>query len=211
MEIQEVFNKVRKHCAKISIAELREKEYRIIPISSGKIAATGDLFQWLETEHLPYWGVASAFSKVNYKRSAQLQSLSKNDIKTIPFWQISTWLNEKSPSTKGYFITTDEYHFNQKTIKISGEHEINAFKDFVKNTPRLAETQRNRKIWQLFFEEIQESTPPNAFIQAVEEDEIIISFFYLKNSQDSFERFYLTPIHLAKGNDDEINYLYQAH
>ena len=211
LEIQEVFNKVRKHCAKISIAELREKEYRIIPISSGKIAATGDLFQWLETEHLPYWGVASAFSKVNYKRSAQLQSLSKNDIKTIPFWQISTWLNEKSPSDKGYIITTDEYHFNQKTIKISGEHEINAFKDFVKNTPRLAETQRNRKIWQLFFEEIQESTPPNAFIQAVEEDEIIISFFYLKNSQDSFERFYLTPIHLAKGNDDEINYLYQAH
>ena len=211
LEIQEVFNKVRKHCAKISIAELREKEYRIIPISSGKIAATGDLFQWLETEQLPYWGVASAFSKVNYKRSAQLQSLSKNDIKTIPFWQISTWLNEKSPSDKGYIITTDEYHFNQKTIKISGEHEINAFKDFVKNTPRLAETQRNRKIWQLFFEEIQESTPPNAFIQAVEEDEIIISFFYLKNSQDSFERFYLTPIHLAKGNDDEINYLYQAH
>ena len=211
LEIQEVFNKVRKHCAKISIAELREKEYRIIPISSGKIAATGDLFQWLETEQLPYWGVASAFSKVNYKRSAQLQSLSKNDIKTIPFWQISTWLNEKSPSAKGYFITTDEYHFNQKTIKISGEHEINAFKDFVKNTPRLAETQRNRKIWQLFFEEIQESTPPNAFIQAVEEDEIIISFFYLKNSQDSFERFYLTPIHVAKGNDDEINYLYQAH
>ena len=211
LEIQEVFNKVRKHCAKISIAELREKEYRIIPISSGKIAATGDLFQWLETEKLPYWGVASAFSKVNYKRSAQLQSLSKNDIKTIPFWQISTWLNEKSPSDKGYIITTDEYHFNQKTIKISGEHEINAFKDFVKNTPRLAETQRNRKIWQLFFEDIQESTPPNAFIQAVEEDEIIISFFYLKNSQDSFERFYLTPIHLAKGNDDEINYLYQAH
>jgi beta-lactam-binding protein with PASTA domain len=211
LEIQEVFNKVRKHCAKISIAELREKEYRIIPISSGKIAATGDLFQWLEREQLPYWGVASAFSKVNYKRSAQLQSLSKNDTKTIPFWQISTWLNEKSPSDKGYIITTDEYHFNQKTIKISGEHEINAFKDFVKNTPRLAETQRNRKIWQLFFEEIQESTPPNAFIQAVEEDEIIISFFYLKNSQDSFERFYLTPIHVAKGNDDEINYLYQAH
>lgn len=211
LEIQEVFNRVRKHCAKISIAELREKEYWIIPITSGKIATTGDLFQWLEREQLPYWGVGSAFTKVNYKRSTQLQSLSKNDIKTIPLWQISTWLNEKSPSDKEYFITTDEYHFNQKTIKISGEHEINAFKDFVKNTPRLAETQRNRKIWQLFFEEIQESTPPNAFIQAVEEDEIIISFFHLKNSQDSFERFYLTPIHAAKGNDDQINYLYQVH
>lgn len=117
MEIQELFNKVRKHCSKISIAELKEKEYRIIPISSGKIAATGALFQWLEREQLPYWGVASAFSKVNYKRSAQIQSLSKNGIKTIPFWQISTWLNEKSPSDKRYFITTDEYHFNQKRLK----------------------------------------------------------------------------------------------
>ena len=211
LEIQELFNKIRKHCSKIRIAELKEKEYRIIPITSGKIAATGALFQWLDKEQLPYWGVASALSMVNFKRSAQIQSLSKNGVKTIPFWQISTWLNEKSPSDKGYIITTDEYHFNQKTIKISGEHEINAFKDFVKNTPRLAETQRNRKIWQLFFEEIQESTPPTAFIQAVEEDEIIISFFHLKNSQDSFERFYLTPIHAAKGNDDEINYLYQAH
>jgi hypothetical protein len=210
-EIQEVFNKIRKHCAKISIAELREKEYRIIPISSGKIAATGALFQWLEREKLPYWGVASAFSKVNYKRSAQIQSLSKNGIKTIPFWQISTWLNENSPADMGYFITADEYHFNQKMIKISGEHEINAFKDFVNNTPRIAETQRNRKIWQLFFEEIQESTPSNAFIQALGEDEIIISFFHLKNAQDSFDRFYLTPVHAVKGNDDQINYLYQAH
>ena len=211
LEIQEVFNKVRKHCSKISIAELREKEYRIIPITSGKTAVTGALFQWLEREQLPYWGVAPAFSMVNYKRSAQIQSLSKNGIKTNPFWQISTWLNENSLSDKGYFITSDEYHFNQKTIKISGEHEINAFKDFVKNTPRLAETQRNRKIWQLFFEEIQESIPTNAFIQALEEDEIIISFFHLKNAQDSFDRFYLTPIHAAKGNDDQINYLYQAH
>ena len=211
LEIQEVFNKVRKHCSKISIAELREKEYRIIPITSGKTAVTGALFQWLEREQLPYWGVAPAFSMVNYKRSAQIQSLSNNGIKTNPFWQISTWLNENNPSDKGYFITSDEYHFNQKTIKISGEHEINAFKDFVKNTPRLTETQRNRKIWQLFFEEIQESIPTNAFIQALEEDEIIISFFHLKNAQDSFDRFYLTPIHAAKGNDDQINYLYQAH
>ncbi|MDP5049672.1 MAG: PASTA domain-containing protein [Saprospiraceae bacterium] len=212
LEIQEVFNKIRKHCSKISIAELREKEYRIIPISAGKIATTGALFQWLEREQLPYWGVASAFSKVNFKRSTQIQSLNKNGIKTIPFWQISTWLNEKSPSDKGYIITTDEYHFNQKTIKISGEHEINAFRDFVKNTPRIAETQRNRKIWQLFFEEIQESNPSNAYIlQALEENEIIISFFHLKNSQDSFDRFYLTPIHAVKGNDDQINYLYQAH
>ena len=210
-EIQEVFNKIRKHCSKISIAELREKEYRIIPITSGKTAVTGALFQWLEREQLPYWGVAPAFSMVNYKRSAQIQCLSKNGIKTIPFWQISTWLNENSPADMGYFITADEYHFNQKMIKISGEHEINAFKDFVNNTPRIAETQRNRKIWQLFFEEIQESTPSNAFIQALGEDEIIISFFHLKNAQDSFDRFYLTPVHAVKGNDDQINYLYQAH
>jgi hypothetical protein len=212
LEIQELFNKIRKHCSKIRIAELKEKEYRIIPITSGKIAATGALFQWLEKEQLPYWGVASALSMVNFKRSAQIQSLSKNGIKTIPFWQISTWLNEKSPSDKGYFITTDEYHFNQKTIKISGEHEINAFKDFVKNKPRITETQRNRKLWQLFFEDIKESNPSNAYIlQALEEDEIIVNFFHLKNSQDSFDRFYLTPIHAVKGNDDQINYLYQAH
>lgn len=211
LQIDELFNKVRNHCPKISVAELREKEYQVIPVTAGKIAAIGALFQWLEREQLPYWGVAPAFSKVNYTRSAQIHSLSKNGIKTNPFWRISTWLNEKSPSAKEYSITTDEYHFNQKTIKISGEHEINAFKDFVKNTPRPTETQRNRKIWSLFFEEIQESNPQNAFIQVLEEDEIIIPFFHLKNSHDSFERFYLTPIHAAKGNDDQINYLYQVH
>lgn len=209
-EINELFNKIRNHCPKISVAELREKEYRMIPITSGKIAATGSLFQWLEKEQLPYWGVGSAFSKVNYTRSSQIQSLNKNGIKTNPIWQISTWLNEKSPSAKGYSITTDEYHFNQKTIQISGEHEINAFKDFVKNTPRIAETQRNRKIWQLFFEEIQESNPQNAFLQALKEDEIIIPFFHLKNSQNSFDRHYLTPIHAAKENDDQIKFLYHA-
>jgi beta-lactam-binding protein with PASTA domain len=212
LEINELFNKIRNHCPKISVAELKEKEVRIIPITSGKIATTRVLFQWLEMEQLPYWGVGSAFSKVNYTRSAQIQCLNKNGINTVPFWQISTWLNEKSPSAFGYFITTDEYHYDKKRIEISGEHEINAFKDFVKNTPRLPETQRNRKIWQLFFEEIQESNPSNAYIlEALEEDEIIISFFHLKNSEDSFERFYLSPIHAQKGNDDQIKFLYHQH
>lgn len=212
LEIPVLFNKIRNHCPKISVAELKEKEYRMIPITSGKIAATGTLFQWFEKEQLPYWGVASAFSKVNYKRSAQIQCLNKNGIKTVPFWQISMWLHEKSPTDNAYFITTDEYHYDKKRIEISGEHEINAFKDFVKNTPRLPETQRNRKIWQLFFEEIQESNPSNAYIlQALEEDELIIPFFHLKNSEDSFERFYLTPIHAKKGNDDQIKFLYHPH
>jgi beta-lactam-binding protein with PASTA domain len=211
LEIHELFDKIRKHCPKISIAELKEKEYQMIPITSGKIAATGTLFQWFEKEQLSYWGVASVYSNVNYKRSAQIQSLNKNGIKTIPFWQISSWLNEKSLSATKYFITTDEYHFDKKRIDISGEHEINAFKDFVKNMPRLPETQRNKKIWQLYFEEIQESNPSNAYIYALEEDELILSFFQMKNSQDSFERFYLTPIHTQKGNDDQIKFLYQPH
>ncbi len=212
LEIHELFNKIRNHCPKISVAELKEKEYLMIPITSGKIAATGTLFQWFEKEQLPYWGVASAFSKVNYKRSAQIQSLNKNGIKTVPFWQISMWLNEKSPSDNAYFIITDEYHYDKKRIEIYGEHEINAFKDFVRNTPRLPETQRNRKIWQLFFEEIQESNPSNAYIlQALEEDELIISFFHLENSEDSFERFYLTPIHAKKGKDDQMKFIYHQH
>jgi beta-lactam-binding protein with PASTA domain len=211
LEINELFNKIRNHCPKISVAELKEEEYRMIPITSGKIAAKGTLFQWFEKEQLPYWGVASAFSNVNYKRSAQIQSLNKNGIKTVPFWQISTWLNENSPSASEYIITTDEYHYAKKRIEIAGEHEINAFKDFVKNTPRLPETQRNRKIWQLFFEEMQESNPSNTYIQVSEEDELIIGFFHLKNSQDSFERFYLTPIHTQKGNDDQIKFLYHQH
>ena len=212
LEIHELFNKIRNHCPKISVAELKEKEYLMIPITSGKIAATGTLFQWFEKEQLPYWGVASGFSKVNYKRSAQIQSLNKNGIKTVPFWQISMWLNEKSPSDNAYFIITDEYHYDKKRIEIYGEHEINAFKDFVRNTPRLPETQRNRKIWQLFFEEIQESNPSNAYIlQALEEDELIISFFHLENSEDSFERFYLTPIYAKKGKDDQIKFIYHQH
>ena len=212
LEIHELFNKIRNHCPKISVADLKEKEYLMIPITSGKIAATGTLFQWFEKEQLPYWGVASGFSKVNYKRSAQIQCLNKKCIKTVPFWQISMWLNEKSPSDNAYFIITDEYHYDKKRIEISGEHEINAFKDFVRNTPRLPETQRNRKIWQLFFEEIQESNPSNAYIlQALEEDELIISFFHLKNSEDSFERFYLTPIYAKKGNDDQIKFIYHQH
>ena len=45
----------------------------------------------------------------------------------------------------------------------------------------------------------------------MEEDELIFSFFQLKNSENSFERFYLTPIHTQKGNDDQIKFLYQLH
>lgn len=208
LEIHELFDKIRKHCPKISIDEFKKKEYRVIPLTSGKIAATGTLFKWFEKEKLPYWGVASAFSNVGYKRSVQLQSLNKNGIKTIPFWQISSWLNEKSPSATAYFITTDEYHFDKKRIEISGDHEINAFKEFVKNTPRNPVTQRNHKIWQQYFEETQESKPINAYIYALQGDELIISFFYVKKSPDIFERFFLTPIHTLKGSEDQIKYLY---
>lgn len=210
-EIKDFIEKIRKHCPKIDPKALKEYGYTVIPVSSGKIAAQGTLFRFFENEKIPYWGSASIFSSVNFTKSVQIQTLNKNGFKTLPSWQISTWLQQDASHSNKYILSSNEYIFQSKGIEILGEHEISAFKQFISVVPVLNETQRNRKIWHHFYEEINEPDRLNAFLQEYrDDDDLIVPFFNVKKSADSFDRVYLTPVHITKGEDLQIKYLFSV-
>jgi hypothetical protein len=210
-EIKDFVERIRKHCPKIDPKALKEYGYTVIPVTSGKMAAQGTLFCFFETEKIPYWGSASIFSNVNFTKSIQIQTLNKNGFKTLPSWQIATWLQQNISHSNKYVLTSNEYTFQSTSIEILGEHEIIAFKKFISEVPVPNETQRHRKIWQHFYEEIQEPERLNAFLQEYrDDDDLIVSFFNVKKTADSFDRVYLTPVHVAKGDNLQIKYLFST-
>ena len=211
LEIKDLIEKIKKHCHKIESDILKENGYNVIPISSGKIAAKGNLFQFLENEKIPYWGPSAPFTAVNYTKNIQLQTLEKNGFKTLASWQISSWLKQTVPTSNRYILSSNEFTYQPKNIHLSGEHEIFAFKQFLSEEPKENETQRNRKIWNHFYEEIRETDRLNAFLQeSGDQVDFLIPFFMFKKTDHSFERRYLSAVQMTKGEDLQIKYLFSV-
>lgn len=205
------FEKIRKHCPKTDVRKLKENGHVMIPITCGKEAAQGHLFQCFESEKIPYWGPGSSLAGVFYKKSTQMQTLERNGFKTLPSRQLSNWLKEGFSNDGYYRLSANEYNYDEKHLVLQGEHEINAFRQFLTDSPRPTETQRNRKYWKHFFEEIQETDRLQTFIQEQKnKDEIIFSFFYSKNANEIFKRRFLTPVHVVISEDQQIDYLFTS-
>jgi beta-lactam-binding protein with PASTA domain len=205
----EFFEKIRKHCVKTDIKELKEKGYVAIPITSGKEASQGTLFHYFEKEEIPYWGVESSLAGVNYKQYIQMQTLDRNGFKTLPFWELSKWLKQDISNESSYILSSNEYQYDEKQLIIEGEHEINAFKQFLTDDPKPTETQRNRKYWKHFFEQMRETDRLRIFIQEKRhKDEMIISFYHSKNANGFFERRYLKPVHIVVSEAQQNEYLF---
>lgn len=209
IEVSDLIEKIRGHCHQIDTKTLKDNGYTVIPVTSGKIAAKGNLFKFLEIEKIPFWGPEAVFSKVNYTKNVQLQTLQKNGFKIIPSWQISTWLQLNDAISTQYLLSSNEYTYHSQSIEIHGEHEITAFKQFLSLPQRENETQRNRKIWTHFFNNIQDPDRLNAFLQeSSDQDDFIILFFKVQHAEDSFIWKFISPIQVKKEEDRQSKYLF---
>lgn len=209
IEPGDLTEKMKRHSSEIDATSLKEKGSILIPVSSGNIRTKSRLFRFLEAEKIPYWGPPASFSDLNYDRHIQLETLNKSGFQTLPLLPISTWMHQSIAPTDRFVLCSNNDAHRLRGIEISGEHEIKAFKQFLTDPPAADETQRNRKLWNRFYTEIGEGDRQKAFLQKTDDlDDFIISFFKVRTNQDSFERRYLYPVQVTKGEDQEINYLF---